>query len=64
MINKILYYLVCSIIGCLVFATGLSIGFMFVTNWQEAIIGFAIGFVLVSAFHFLVNTAIKLKNKL
>ena len=64
MINKILYYLVCSIIGCLIFALGVPIGYVIVTDWQEAIIGFAVGFVLVSAFHFLVNTAIKLKNKL
>lgn len=64
MINKILYYLVCGIIGCLVFITGLSIGYVIVMDWQNAAIGFAVGFVLVSAFHFLVNTAIKLKNKL
>lgn len=64
MINKILYQLLCGIIGCLVFATGLSIGYVIVTDWQEAIIGFTIGFVLVSVVHLLVNTAFKLKNKL
>lgn len=59
MINKILYQLVCGIIGCLIFALGVPIGFVLVTNWQDAIIGFAVGFVLVYSFHFLVYTAIK-----
>ena len=64
MINKILYYLVCGIIGCLVFITGLSIGYVIVMDWPIATIGFAIGLVLVSAYHFLLNAAFKLKNKL
>jgi hypothetical protein len=62
MINKILYYLTCAILSCLVFATGLAVGITIIVSWQEALLGFAIGFGLITIAHFLYTTAIKLKK--
>jgi len=62
MINNTLYYLTCAILSCLVFVTGLAVGITIIVSWQEALLGFAIGFVLMTACHLLYTAATKLKN--
>jgi hypothetical protein len=46
----------------MVFVTGLAVGFIIIVSWQEALLGFAIGFGLTTIAHFLYTTAIKLKK--